>query len=200
MYLRLDSLIELALLTFYINIFGTIISAHFLFINGKWYFIILQFLVTGFLFFWVSIVFTFSPPDFYGAHKEIPPDIDISEPLDSVPKFWDLGKTELFITHGSQPGIYNYHVNYQGQKTGILYIKAFEITSNDRLSGTRIKHRSTTHLDSGSAEPHSGEFTIYEGDWDDKYAARIEVWFESTDKLTEYKIIEKNYIVEGWMR
>jgi hypothetical protein len=198
--MRLDSLIELALLTFYINIFGTVISAHFVFIYGKWYFVILQILVTIFLFFNVSIVFTFSPPDFYGVHKEIPPGIDISEPLDSVPEGLEKMNNALVLTRSFQPGIYNYHASYKALAAGTLYIKAFEITSNDRLSGARIKEKSKMLLDSGSVGVHSGEFTIYEGDWGDKYAARIEVWFKPADKSEDFKIAEKNYIVEGWMR
>ena len=43
-------------------------------------------------------------------------------------------------------------------------------------------------------------FTIYEGDWFDYYAARIEVWFKDTKTGDEKKLLEKVYRVEGWMR
>lgn len=41
---------------------------------------------------------------------------------------------------------------------------------------------------------------IYEGSWGDKYGARIELWFEPLNGSKDYKITERNYIVEGWMR
>ena len=46
---------------------------------------------------------------------------------------------------------------------------------------------------------YSAEFTIYEGSWGDKYGARIELWFKP-DNGKEFKVNQKNYIVEGWMR
>ena len=44
------------------------------------------------------------------------------------------------------------------------------------------------------------EFTIYEGDWEDYYAARIEVWHYDKATGKEKKLVEKIYRVEGWMR
>ena len=44
------------------------------------------------------------------------------------------------------------------------------------------------------------EFTIYEGDWEDYYAARIEVWHKDASTQKETKLLEKVYRVDGWMR
>ena len=44
------------------------------------------------------------------------------------------------------------------------------------------------------------EFTIYEGDWGDYYAARIEVWHRDANTGEEKKLMDKVYRVEGWMR
>ena len=44
------------------------------------------------------------------------------------------------------------------------------------------------------------KFTIYEGDWDDYYAARIEVWHKDASTKKETKLLEKVYRVDGWMR
>ncbi|MBP5375589.1 MAG: hypothetical protein J6Y38_04560 [Bacteroidaceae bacterium] len=44
------------------------------------------------------------------------------------------------------------------------------------------------------------EFTIYEGVWDDYYAARVEVWFKDAETRKERKLVEKVYRVEGWQR
>ena len=43
------------------------------------------------------------------------------------------------------------------------------------------------------------EFTIFEGDWGDCYAARIEVWFKDKQGHKR-KLSEKVYSVQGWMR
>ena len=43
------------------------------------------------------------------------------------------------------------------------------------------------------------EFTIFEGDWGDCYAARIEVWFKDKQGHKR-KLSEKVYGVQGWMR
>ena len=44
------------------------------------------------------------------------------------------------------------------------------------------------------------KFTIYEGDWGDYYAARIEVWYKNALTKKERKLMDKIYRVEGWMR
>ncbi|WP_348636566.1 hypothetical protein QLS71_015380 [Mariniflexile litorale] len=44
------------------------------------------------------------------------------------------------------------------------------------------------------------DFTIYEGDWGKPYGARFEVWFKPDNGGKEVKLLEKNYIIEGWMR
>ena len=59
--------------------------------------------------------------------------------------------------------------------------------------------RSKIIIDTLNRDLHSGEFTIYEGSWGDKYGARIERWYEpNTGK--SYQVAVKNYIVEGCMR
>jgi len=85
-------------------------------------------------------------------------------------------------------------------ESGYFYIKAFELTSNDRLSGDRMKERSKIKVKTLGKEQYEGEFTIYEGSWGDKYGSRIELWFQPSKGKNEYKITERNYIVEGWMR
>ena len=140
-FLKSNLLIDISVGLFFINLIGTGISILLHVFSKKWYYIFPQLIGVVCISMYSMIIFI-SLPDFYGAHKTIPSKIDISEPLDSVPKLRDLGSTELFITHGGQPGIYNYHVNFHPLAEGTLYIKAFEITSNDRLSGSRIKNRS----------------------------------------------------------
>ena len=95
---------------------------------------------------------------------------------------------------------YNYYTNYQPKELGSFFIKAFEITSNDRLSEERMTNRSQILVENLNRQVYSGEFTIYEGSWGDKYGARIELWYKPANGNSEYKITQKNYIIEGWQR
>ena len=81
-----DWIIDASLIVFFVNIIGTIISSIVQIVIRKWYFIFPQLGLGAFLFYYTVIIFTYSPPDYYGANKEIPENIDFSEPLDSLPR------------------------------------------------------------------------------------------------------------------
>jgi hypothetical protein len=198
-FLKSDNLIDVALFIFYLNILGNIISAIIQIFIRKWYFIFPQLIISGFLFFYFLMIFTFSPPDYYGANKTIPENIKFEKPFEREITEKDLQKNDFKLAEISQPGIYNYCTNYKPKDLGTFFIKAFEITSNDRLSEARITNRSKVKVDNLNNGIYCGEFTIYEGSWGDKYGAKIELWYEP--KIgKKYKIAEKKYIVEGWMR
>ena len=197
--LKSDNLIDLALLLFFVNILGCLTSSIVQLFIKKWYFIFPQLIVSGFLFFYISILFTFSPPDYYGANKTIPKNIKFEKPIEREITKNILKKNDFILAEHSQPGIYNYCTNYKPQETGTFLIKVYEITSNDRLSKTRITERSKIIVEDLTRDIHCGEFTIYEGSWGDKYGAKIELWFEPKNGKA-FKIMKKNYIVEGWMR
>lgn len=197
--LKNDDVIDYALITFYINILGNIISAVVQIVIKKWYFIIPQFLITLLLFSYVSIIFSFSPPDFYGANKTIPKNIKFEKQVERELTDDDLKTNDFKLASISQPGIYQFYTNFHPKEKGYFYIKAFEITSNDRLSEERMLERSKIVVDNLETSFFSNEFTIYEGSWGDKYGARIELWYKP-DNGDEFKVNQKNYIVEGWMR
>lgn len=194
-----DNLIDTSLIVFFINILGNIISAIVQIVIKKWYFIFPQLIVTIFLFTITSAIFTLSPPDYYGANKTIPKNIKIKNPIETEINEDDLNVNDFKIASFSQPGIYTYYTNYQPKKNGKFFIKAFEITSNDRLSKNNILEHSKIIVNDLDVKMYSGEFVIYEGSWGDKYGARIELWYQPENEM-EYKIVEKNYVVEGWMR
>ncbi|MGL3001379.1 hypothetical protein [Flavobacterium sp. RSSB_23] len=197
--LKNDDVIDFALIVFFINILANFISSIVQIAIKKWYFLVPQILISGFLFYYISIFFTFSPPDYYGANKTIPKNEKIESPIEREINESDLAANDFKLASISQPGIYNFYTNYQPKVNGILYIKAYEITSNDRLSEDRITERSKILIENQTEKLYSGEFTIYEGSWGDKFGARIELWFKPKNEK-EYKITEKNYVVEGWMR
>ena len=197
---RRDWIIDFSLMVFFINIIGTIVSSIVQIVNRKWYFIFPQLGLTVFLFYYVSMIFMYSPPDYYGANKKIPKNIEIYEPIETEPTKNELDKFDLVLSSSFQPGIYIYYTDYKTTEIGSFYIKAFELTSNDHLSAERMKIESKVKVENLEPKLYLGEFLIYEGSWGDKYGARIELWFESSNGNKDFKITERNYVVEGWMR
>ena len=109
----------------------------------------------------------------------------------------------LHIWNGPQGGIYKYDFYYPSLAAGDIYLRCYEATKNIPLSKERVKERSTVPIESTysfSQVVDKKEFTIYEGDWGDYYAARIEVWHRDANTGKEKKLMEKVYRVEGWMR
>lgn len=92
-------------------------------------------------------------------------------------------------------GRYSYHTRFQPKENGRLYIKAFEVESNDRLSEEYITEWSKAEVKDTATTLYSGSFNIYEG-VGRQYCARIELWYKP-DNGKESKIAQKNYIVEG---
>ena len=104
-------------------------------------------------------------------------------------------------------GMYCYDFYYKDLPRGKIWLKAYEATENIPLSnrwGIR-----TAHLDCDVATPgtHSFKklvekqgFSIYDGDWFDYYAVRLEVWFTDAKTRKSRKLMEKTYRMEGWMR
>lgn len=197
--LKSDDIIDVALILFYLNILGNIISVIVHISIKKWYLIIPQLLITSFLIIYISVIFSFSPADYYGANKVIPNNVEFEELIEKELKETELGLNDFKIVSVSQPGIYRYYTNYKSKEKGCFYIKAFEITSNDRLSEAKILRSSKIIVDNLDSNFFTKEFTIYEGSWGDKYGARIELWFKTVSG-NEFKVNQKNYIVEGWMR
>ena len=109
----------------------------------------------------------------------------------------------LQIWDGSQGGIYNYDFYYGPLPAGEIYLKCFEVTEDIPLSDYRLKKASMVQINGTSTFSKlvdKQRFTIYEGVWNDYYAARIEVWFKDAKTGDEKKLLEKVYRVEGWMR
>ena len=196
---RRDWVIDLALIVFYVNILGTLASSIVQVIIRRWYFIFPQIGIAAFLFYYLGMIMALSPPDYYGAHKTIPDDVDFSMPLNEAPSEEDFERYDFVLINNFQPGLYLYQTDHLPTKTGHFYVKAFEINSNDRLSGDRMTSRSKVVVDKLDQQIWQGEFTIYEGSWGDEYGSRIELWYQPV-KGQEYKVEGRNFIIEGWQR
>lgn len=108
------------------------------------------------------------------------------------------------LLEGSQPGIYGISYTLNPGESGVVYLKAIEVTQGTRLSEDRLRSASETRmtwsLDPAERFGAKAAFTIYEGDWGKPYAARFEVWFKPDTGRSERKLAERNYKIEGWQR
>ena len=142
----------------------------------------------------------FYSTDFFADDLEIPKNIKFEKPKDEIDTLTIQKENTFEIKNGSQPGIYEYYFLFNPKEKGKLYLKAFEITQNIPLSEERIKEKTIIEITpNDSLQLFHNEFIIYEGDWGKFYGSKISVYFKPDNK-PEQKLIDKNYIVEGWMR
>lgn len=101
-----------------------------------------------------------------------------------------------------QWGIYNVYAWINPGKEGYIYLKVFNADTNERLSEESISESSEEYI--GWSDDPSVLFfshsliTIYEGDWEDFYDAKFELWFHPEDGSAEAKLLETTFKVCGW--
>ena len=105
---------------------------------------------------------------------------------------------------GKEHPIHNFAFYWPALEDGEVYLRCFEVTENIELSKKSVKSRTTTqvvnHYSFGQiVEPNHKRFAIHEGDWDDYYAVRVEVWHNPIHGKP-HKLMEKIYRMEGWTR
>ncbi|MFA5257381.1 MAG: hypothetical protein WC360_04465 [Opitutales bacterium] len=145
------------------------------------------------------------PPDHFAAKLSIPANIDISEPTstDALPVQPASGD-RIELAKGIQGGIYKSTVIANPHEPGRVYLKAYELTTNCHLSAKSIRKR--TEMPIGWSDDPSklfeshADFTVYEGDWGEYYAARFEVWFVPDSGTKERLLAERIFRIEGWQR
>ena len=96
-----------------------------------------------------------------------------------------------------------YDLYYDALSAGEIFLRCYEATRDIPLSEERIPEESRVSINSTTSFSKlisRKKFTIYEGDYGDYYAARIEVWHRNAETKREMKLLEKVYRVEGWMR
>ena len=194
---------------------ATIASWVVLLFNKQWKKLVISFFLSIVVAIVLSIPVALAPtPDNFGKKHEIPDGLEYSIPfeehnnpsiaIDSLDKY-----TYLQIWDGMQGGIYHYDFYYGPIPAGEVFLRCFEATKNIKLSAggfllkDEIYESSKVSIDSTfsfSKLVDQQRFTIYEGDWGDYYAARIEVWHKDAKTGQETKLMEKVYRVEGWMR
>ena len=204
----LETIIGILLL---LVIIALLISWVLLLINKQWLKVLLSFTVSfvvGCILLIPLTLSAMSGPDGFGKDHPIPEGLEYNLPLpfesDKVEPVDSLNnQTYLQIWNDIQGGLYKYDFYYGSLGRGEIFLRCYEVTSNMALSEDRLIEESRVKV---SPQNQFGQvvnkqsFTIYEGDWDDYYAARIEVWFKNAETNQESKLLEKVYRVEGWMR
>lgn len=197
-----------------------------LLVRKRWlHFFISLILMIGFVVVVIPILsfLPMSAPDGFAKRHPIPDGLKYEKPLgyicteDGSVENWEaswntpveptIDSTDnysyLQIWCGFQGGIYKYDFYYPSLPAGTIFLRCFEAGKNEPLSVDRIKESSSVNIpaiNSFSKIVDKREFTIYEGDWEEYYAVRVEVWHRDRATHNEQKLIEKNYLMDGWMR
>lgn len=158
------------------------------------------------------------PSDGFGKEHPKPEGLEYSIPLGIKSEVIDGEWNTLFeeplvdstdtasylqIWKDYEGGRYTYDFSYPALPAGTVFLKCYEAGDNIPLS-TDVMRRNTfvpcTATLSFSTLVNKREFVIYEGDWGDYYAVRVEVWHRDSVTHQESKLMEKVYRMEGWMR
>lgn len=187
--------------------------------HKKWmrFFISLAILV-GIVVFLPALSFlAMSAPDGYAKRHPIPEGMKLNIPLsrtddlesccannqgDTLVCYSDPSSF-LQIWNGCQGGIYEYDFYYPQLSAGTIFLRCFEAGKNEPLSAETLEVRSEVDhsvITEFSKVVDKKEFTIYEGEWEEYYAVRVEVWHRDSTSHKETKLMEKLYRMEGWMR
>jgi hypothetical protein len=162
-------------------------------------------IVTFLLYALLSTFVTMVDGDHWADDLTIPDGIELHEPMETLPFTTDSAEavSDLVLFKAAEPGTYYYSVRVKGLEPGSIYLKAYEITQEERLSAESLEARSMLELHSPVNEFTTfrleRSFKIYEGDWGKYYAARFEVWHRPSEGGIEKKLFEKNFKIEGWM-
>ncbi|WP_264743738.1 hypothetical protein [Chryseobacterium oryctis] len=158
-----------------------------------------------------SFFLLFYPYDFFADNLKIPQNIKFEKPinlnenLSSELKIPNINTPTFLLYDGFQPGIYQYEIFINKIEKGTAYLKVYEITKNEKLSEKDIEEKSKINIYNPTNKlmkfKLKDDFTVYEGDWNQFYGSRIEVWFKPENKSEkERKLFSKNYIIQGWQR
>ena len=98
-------------------------------------------------------------------------------------------------------GLFAYTFYYYDLPAGDIFLRCYEAGTNDPLSADRIEKAtlSPTYAENAfCCQVSDKHFIIYEGDVQQYYVARFEVWYRSADTHIERKLLEKMYRVDGY--
>lgn len=156
-----------------------------------------------------------SAPDGFARHHKIPEGIVCNEPIKDPSLFGipnekatetpiiDSTDKNSYLQITGELGQYWYDFHYAALPAGTVFLKCYEVGKNEPLSMDRLPQKSSfVHpaTSSFSKIVDKKDFTLYEGDWGEYYAVRVEVWHREKATGKERKLLEKIYRMEGWQR
>ena len=109
---------------------------------------------------------------------------------------------EKLLVIGSGFGGYDFYMWHKPTEKGEIYIKAFELTKNKRLSEWKITNRTKNTITelTDTFKIYKGSTVIDEGTFEKYYPARFELWFKSSKDGQETKLADEVYLIDGWDR
>lgn len=212
LFTTVPSLLEtIVFILLFLTLLALPVSWIILLVNRQWLKCLMSLLASVLVFcvLWIPLVFgAMTGPDGFGRAYPIPEGLAYNVPLStdsnlSIPADSLDTDTYLQVWTDFQGGLYMYDLYYGALPAGEIYLRCYEATRNIPLSEERILKESRVSINSTTSFSQlisRKKFTIYEGDWGDYYAARIEVWHRNAETKQEMKLLEKVYRVEGWMR
>ena len=155
---------------------------------------------------WQPLIFgAMGGADHFGRRHPIPEGMSYNIPLCSkdTAVTVDSLDADSYLQLWGDDGCYEYDFYYGALPAGEIFLRCYEATKNIPLSEDRLPEMSKVRIDSThsfSKLADKAEFTVYEGDFGDYYAARVEVWYRNAATGKEQKLMEKTYRVDGWQR
>lgn len=146
-------------------------------------------------------------PDPYAYLHPIPKGLDYEVPMDGMDgQFPDVVETDSstwlqISTH--YIGQFEYTFYYPSLPDGEIFLRCFEAGTNAPLSAESIEQKTLTTIAPDSTfccRVSRCDFLIYEGDAQQYYVARIEVWFRAAETGEERCLLHKYYRVDGYER
>ena len=161
-------------------------------------------LMLGIVFIMVPFSFlAMAAPDGYAPHHPIPEGMELNIPLDDEDAVVDSNDSDSFLQIYGSLGTYEYDLYYPQLSAGTIFLRCFEVGKNEQLSAESMEDRTSVGqsvVTQFSKVVEKQRFTIYEGDWEEYYAVRVEVWHRDSTTHQETKLLEKRYRMDGWMR
>ena len=208
-------LIIFVLIAYVISIILLLASSIYTIIRRRWVinFSIILFIILGggaTVFIISNRLMEMFQPDGFSDNLKIPKNIELNIPIgerfgnENIENNAPINrvKSDFELYNSQMAGTYDFVIWTEKIASGVVYLKAYEITGEHALSSNDLAQNSAIRVynpNSGIMKFGPSSFIIHEGDWNKFYAARFEVWFlPDVSSEKERKLMEKNYKIEGY--
>ncbi|WP_299111658.1 hypothetical protein [uncultured Winogradskyella sp.] len=123
-----------------------------------------------------------------------------NQQIDSLKKL--IISEEKIVVVGDGYNGYSFYMWHKPIEKGEIYIKAFELTQEVRLSEWNLSNKTKNKILklNDNYKLYEGHTVISEGTFEHYYPTRFELWFKPFNSGNEKKLTEQNYIIDGWDR